>query len=548
LLPDRHRHLVGCAGRRTHLYPPIAALEPCVTKLLEEAARRRTFAIISHPDAGKTTLTEKFLLYAGAIATAGGTNNRKADRGARSDWLELEQKRGISVSSAVMRFEHRGCVFNLLDTPGHRDFSEDTYRVLSGVDAAVMVLDAARGVEPQTLKLFEVCRRRGTPLITFVNKMDRPTPETLDILDDIEKQIGLRCTPVTWPVTHNGRFLGVVDRREGVAHRFEATKRATKSTDTTVGIDDLADDAPELAEELELLDGLGLDHDQETFLAGETTPVFFGSALSNFGVKLLLDAIVDIAPAPSPRIDIEGEPRALDAGTSAQVFKVQANMDPNHRDRIAFIRMASGHFERGMNLTCHRTGRTIAAKYVSEVFGRERGTIDEAWPGDVIGLVNASGLAIGDTLYLDGEPVRYPQLPTFTPEHFRIAEPADRSKVKQFRSGMQQLDQEGVWQVLRHPDLGDQRPIVAAVGVLQFEVAEWRMEHEFNAPVRLEAAGFNVARRTDDASRAALSAMRGVDVYERADGQPIALFPDEYRLIRIGREHPELTLDVIMGG
>ena len=260
-----------------------------MSRLLDEASRRRTFAIISHPDAGKTTLTEKFLLYAGAIAMAGSVKDRKSERTARSDWLELEQKRGISVSSAVMRFNHRGHVFNLLDTPGHRDFSEDTYRVLSGVDAAVMVLDAARGVEPQTLKLFEVCRRRGTPLITFVNKMDRPAPDTLEILDDIEQQIGLRGTPVTWPVREFGKFLGVVDRRDDdVVHRFHDVGREHRSGDTTTTLAEISEEAPAIEEEIELLDGLGLDHDQETFLAGETTPVFFGSALSNFGVELLL--------------------------------------------------------------------------------------------------------------------------------------------------------------------------------------------------------------------------------------------------------------------
>lgn len=519
-----------------------------MSRLLDEAARRRTFAIISHPDAGKTTLTEKFLLYAGAIAMAGSVKDRRAARAARSDWLELEQKRGISVSSAVMRFEHRGHVFNLLDTPGHRDFSEDTYRVLSGVDAAVMVLDAARGVEPQTLKLFEVCRRRGTPLVTFVNKMDRPAPDTLEILDDIEDQIGLRGTPVTWPVREFGAFLGVVDRRDDVVHRFGDAGRAARADESTTTVEAMAEEAPDLAEQLELMDVLELDHDAETFLAGETTPVFFGSALQNFGVRLLLDAMVDIAPPPGPRRDVEGDDRPLDAGTSAQVFKVQANMDPRHRDRIAFVRLASGRFERGMQLTCHRTGRQIAAKYVSEVFGRDRDTIDEAWPGDVIGLVNASGLAIGDTLHVEDDPVRYPPLPTFTPEHFRFAVPDDRSKVKQFRNGIEQLDQEGTWQVLRHPEIGDQRPVVAAVGVLQFDVAAWRMEHEFNAPVRLESAPFGVARRTDEDSRPALERIRGVEVYERADGTPVVLFPDEYRCQRIERDHPELTLDVIVGG
>jgi peptide chain release factor 3 len=520
-----------------------------VSRVLEEAARRRTFAIISHPDAGKTTLTEKFLLYSGAIAMAGSVKDRRAQRAARSDWMEMEKKRGISVSSAVMRFDHRDRVFNLLDTPGHRDFSEDTYRVLSGVDAAVMVLDGARGVEPQTLKLFEVCRRRGTPLITFVNKMDRPAPDTLEILDDIEEQIGLRGTPVTWPVRRHGKFLGVVDRfDDDVVHRYADTSREKKSDESTTTIEAISDEAPDLAEEVALLDGLGLDHDQATFLAGETTPVFFGSALQNFGVRLLLDAIVDIAPQPQPRPDVDGEPRPLDAGTSAQVFKVQANMDPRHRDRIAFVRMASGHFERGMQLTCHRTGRSLAAKYVSEVFGKDRDTIDEAWPGDVIGLVNATDLAIGDTLHVDGDPVRYPGLPTFTPEHFRFAVPEDRTKVKQFRSGLEQLDQEGTWQVLRHPEIGDQRPVVAAVGVLQFDVAAWRMEHEFNSPVRLEGSPFSVARRTDEDSRGTLARMRGIEVYERSDGTPVALFPDEYRLQRVERDNPELTLDNILGG
>jgi peptide chain release factor 3 len=514
--------------------------------VLQEAGRRRTFAIISHPDAGKTTLTEKFLLYAGAIGQAGAVDRRKSGRAATSDWIGMEQERGISVASAVMRFEHRGAVFNLLDTPGHRDFSEDTYRVLSGVDAAVMVLDAARGVEPQTLKLFEVCRRRGTPLVTFVNKMDRPAPDTLEILDDIERQIGVQPTPVTWPVRLEGRFQGVVDRRDGSFRRFTDTQRGARRGVESVGtVEDAVALAPATGEELELLDALEADHDQKRFLAGETTPVFFGSALQNFGVRLLLDAVVDLAPAPTPRVDVAGERRPLDAGCSGFVFKIQANMDPRHRDRIAFMRVCSGEFRRGMQLTCDRTGRSLAAKYVHETLGQDRETLDVAYPGDVIGLVNATDLRIGDTLHA-GDPVQFPGLPTFTPEHFRVARPADRQRVKQFRRGIEQLDEEGVVQVLRHRDLGDQEPILAAVGVLQFDVASWRMEHEFGSPLRLESTSRSLARRTDEASLPAFAAMPEVEIYRRSDDTPLVLFRDRFQLERIERQHPELTLDVIV--
>ena len=517
--------------------------------VLAEARRRRTFAIISHPDAGKTTLTEKFLLYAGAIGLAGAVDSRRGGRAATSDWIEMEQQRGISVSSAVMRFEHRGCVFNLLDTPGHRDFSEDTYRVLSGVDAAVMVLDAARGVEPQTLKLFEVCKRRGTPIIAFVNKMDRPAPEPLAIIDDIEEQIGLRPTPVTWPVTLEGRFQGVVDRRDDVFHRFLPDEHhGSRRTEEARGtLDDAIAIQPAVGEEIELLGALGADHDDDTFLAGETTPVFFGSALTNFGIRLLLDAIVDLAPAPTPRADVDGEPRPLDAPTSGLVFKVQANMDPRHRDRIAFVRLTSGRFERGMQLTCHRTGRSLAAKYVHETLGQDRHTLDEAFPGDVVGLVNAGDLRIGDSLYAD-DPIEFPGMPTFTPEHFRVAQPADRQRVKQFRKGLEQLDEEGVIQVLRNRELGDQAPIVAAVGPLQFDVATWRLENEYGAPVRLESTSRSVARRTDEGSVEKLRALREVEIYRRSDGTPLALFRDRFQLERIERDHPDLTLDVIVNG
>ena len=514
--------------------------------VLAEAARRRTFAIISHPDAGKTTLTEKFLLYSGAIQQAGSVRRRKHERATTSDWLELEQQRGISVSSAVARFDHAGVVLNLLDTPGHRDFSEDTYRVLSGVDAAVMVIDAARGVEPQTEKLYAVCRARGTPVITFVNKMDRPSPEALAILDDLEATLDLAGQPVTWPIKPEGRFEGVIDRRSGEAFRFTPTAHGAARAQEDAG--SIADVPAVVRDEIDLLDAIGSDVDVDAFLAGTATPVFFGSALSNFGVRMLLDAVVDLAPPPSGYLDVDGRRRAVDAPFSGLVFKVQANLDPRHRDRLAFVRVCSGRFERGRPLTCSRTGRRITAKYAHAVFGRERETVDEAYPGDVIGLVNATDLRAGDTLYEDGSPVTFPPIPTFTPEHFATAHPADRGRVKQFRRGVAQLDEEGVVQVLRHEDIGDQAPIWAAVGRLQFDVASWRMEHEFGAPVRLEGTRFEVARSTDEEGVAALVAMRDVEVYRRESGSPMALFRSRYVAERIARDHPGMMLETLVLG
>ncbi len=516
--------------------------------IAEEAARRRTFAIISHPDAGKTTLTEKFLLYSGSIVEAGAVRSRKAAREATSDWMEVERQRGISVSSAAVRFTHEGRVMNLLDTPGHRDFSEDTYRVLSAVDAAVMVLDAARGVEEQTKKLFEVCRRRGTPIVTFVNKLDRPSPDPLEVLDDIEEEIGLIATPVTWPVSPEGHFEGVVDRRDGTFHEFTASVHgSTRAGERIVPFDPAEHDrSGQVTDGLGLLDSLGLDHDRELFLAGETTPVFFGSALNNFGVRLLLDALVGMAPPPLPRRTTDGAEHPITAPFSGFVFKVQANMDPNHRDRIAFVRVCSGRFERGMSAQCARTERPFSMRYAHQVFGQERTTLEEAFPGDIIGLVNATELRIGDTLHDGEDPVAFPPPPTFAPEHFRVAHPADRSRVKQFRRALEAFDEEGVVQVLRHPERGDQAPVLAAVGPLQFDVASWRFEHEFGSPARLEPTRFELARRTDAEGERVLRGRREAEVHHRADGTPLALFSSRYQLERIEREHPEITLDTIV--
>ena len=511
-----------------------------------EAARRRTFAIISHPDAGKTTLTEKFLLYAGAVGEAGSVHARAGRRSATSDWMELEQTRGISVTSTVLQFPYRDHVINLLDTPGHRDFSEDTYRVLAAVDAVVMVLDSAKGIEPQTLKLFEVCRARQLPVITFLNKFDRPGLDMLELLDQIEAQIDLRPTPVTWPVGHYGEFRGVIDRRSGIFTRFTRTTRgAAMAPEEDVPPEQAeAEEGTAWAQALDgtgLMDAVGADVDLASFLAGSSTPVFVGSALTNFGVRHLLDAVVDLAPAPSPRPTVDGGERPLDAACSAFVFKVQANMDRNHRDRIAFVRICSGRFERGMTLTDQRTGRPFATKYASTVFGSERSTVDEAFPGDVVGLVNATELNLGDTLY-DGEPVHFPGIPRFAPEVFVTARPKDTGRFKQFRKGLSQLDEEGVVQVLRDPDIGDTAPILAAVGQLQFEVFAHRLEAEFGAPTELISSPYQAIRVTDEESAPRLRAVGGIRVLNRSDGALVALFESIYRLRRLEADEPELTL------
>ena len=513
---------------------------------VQEAARRRTFAIISHPDAGKTTLTEKFLLYAGALVEAGSVKGKGGQRAATSDWMELEQKRGISITSAVMQFEYRDCVINLLDTPGHRDFSEDTYRVLAAVDAVVMVLDSAKGIEPQTLKLFEVCRARNLPVLTFLNKFDRPVRDPLELLDEIETKINLRPTPVTWPVGDAGDFRGVIDRQRGIFIRFTRTARgATIAPEEEMSFDEAAAQEGKLWQKAidgcGLLDAVGADLDMESFLAGESTPVFVGSALTDFGIRALLDAIVDLIPAAPPRADVDAVPRPLGAPCSAFVFKVQANMDRSHRDRIAFVRICSGRFDRGMTMTVARTGKPFATKYASTVFGAERSTVEEAFPGDVVGLVNATGLQLGDTLYEDG-PVTFPGIPRFAPELFTNARPRDTSRVKQFRRGIEVLEEEGVVQVLRDPDMGDAALVLAAVGQLQFEVFAHRLENEFNAPVELTGSPYNAIRGTDATSADRLRQIGGIRILQRSDGSLVALFENVYRLQRLLSDEPELTL------
>jgi peptide chain release factor 3 len=520
-----------------------------------EAARRRTFAVISHPDAGKSTLTEALALHARVIQEAGAIHGKAGRKSTVSDWMDMEKARGISISSAALQFSYgppgREAVVNLLDTPGHADFSEDTYRVLAAVDCAVMLLDAAKGLEPQTMKLFDVCRHRGIPVLTVVNKWDRPGLEALALMDEIRDRTGLEPTPLTWPVGVAGDFRGVLDRGTGEFVRFTRTAGgATIAPEERVPAEVAAAQEGEAwttaVEESELLEAMGQVHDQAAFLSGRTTPVLFGSAVLNFGVRQLLDTLLVLAPPPGPRPDEKGEPRPLDKPFSAFVFKIQAGMDSNHRDRLAYVRVCSGVFERGTVVTHAATGKPFATKYAQQVFGRERETVDLAYPGDVVGLVNASALRVGDSLYVD-EPVVFPPIPSFAPEHFAVCRAVDSGRYKQFRRGIEQLEQEGTVQVLRSDLRGDQAPVLAAVGPMQFEVAEHRMATEFSAPVRLDRLDYSVARLTDAHWAKVLGRESGVEVLTRSsDGALLALLAGTWRLQRLLRDHPDVRLEPLV--
>jgi peptide chain release factor 3 len=521
--------------------------------VLNEAGRRRTFAVISHPDAGKSTLTEALALHAAAINTAGAVHGKAGRRGVTSDWMAMERDRGISITSAALKFDYDGHVLNLLDTPGHADFSEDTYRVLEAVDCAIMLLDSAKGLEPQTLKLFDVCRSRHVPVVTFVNKWDRPGREPLELLDEIEQRIGLRPTPVNWPVGIAGDFRGLIERATGEYTAYTrmpggAEKAREEHFDAAGALNREGAVYEAAREELELLTEIGAEVDMESFLAGESSPVLFGAALPNFGVRRLLDAMCSLAPAPKPRASVEGDERPVDAPFSGLVFKVQANMDPAHRDRVAFVRVCSGRFERGMVLTHAATGRPFATKYAQAMFGQERETVELAYPGDVIGLVNAGALRPGDTLYADA-PVSFPPIPSFAPEHFGVVRCKDAGKFKQFRRGIDQLDTEGVVQVLSSDLRGDQAPVLAAVGPLQFDVVLHRLEHEFGAKSELSHLDYSIARLTDETGVAALAGARGAEVLtRRLDGAMLALFADKWRLNAIQRDNPSVRLDPLLAG
>ncbi|MBX3640247.1 MAG: peptide chain release factor 3 [Nitrosomonas sp.] len=463
-----------------------------------EVARRRTFAIISHPDAGKTTLTEKLLLYAGAIHIAGSVKARKASRHATSDWMEIEKQRGISVASSVMQMEYRDCVINLLDTPGHQDFSEDTYRVLTAVDAALMVIDAANGVEAQTLRLLEVCRARNTPILTFVNKMDREVQPPLDLIDEIERTLGMNAVPFTWPIGMGRHFYGVFDlRNKGMRVFRPGADRASADEEFITQLDDPSIQArfgislSEAQQEIELIAGVTPAFAQEEFLAGCQTPVFFGSAINNFGVREILDALVDLAPSPESRHALQRKVLPDERNFSGVVFKIQANMNPAHRDRIAFLRICSGQFRRGMNLKVVRNGKDVRTNSVVSFLSQRRDILEEAYPGDIIGIPNHGTLQLGDTL-TEGESLQFTGLPFFAPEIFRTVEIADPLRSKQLKLGLTQLGEEGAIQVFR-PHLGSTL-LLGAVGVLQFEVVTHRLKHEYAVDARIAPAKYQLAR------------------------------------------------------
>lgn len=469
-----------------------------MSTIASEVRRRRTFAIISHPDAGKTTLTEKLLLFSGAIHIAGSVKARKASRHATSDWMEIEKQRGISVASSVMQMEYRDCVINLLDTPGHQDFSEDTYRVLTAVDAALMVIDAGNGVEPQTRRLLQVCRARQTPILTFINKMDREVKAPLDLLDEIERELGMSVVPFTWPVGMGKRFYGVYDRRADQIRVFSpGADRRSEAEAILIGRDNPAIaqrfglEWQQACEELELIEGATPAFDRAAFLAGTQTPMFFGSAINNFGVKEVLDALVDLAPPPGPKPALQRTVDPTETKFSGVVFKIQANMDPAHRDRIAFVRVASGRFTRGMKLRITRTGKEFKPNTVVSFLSQRRELLEEAYAGDIIGIPNHGLLQLGDTL-TEGETLQFTGLPFFAPEIICSVEVADPLRSKQLKAGLQQLGEEGAIQVFR-PMAGSVL-LLGAVGQLQFEVVQHRLETEYGVKARITASPYHVVR------------------------------------------------------
>ena len=522
-------------------------------EIARQVARRRTFAIISHPDAGKTTLTEKLLLYGGAIHLAGSVTSRKQQRAVTSDWMELERQRGISVTSTVLQFEYRDRVINLLDTPGHKDFSEDTYRVLTAVDAAVMVIDAAKGIEEQTRKLFEVCRRRGIPIFTFMNKLDRPSRDLLGLLDELESVLGIHAVAMNWPLGTGPDFKGVFDRQLQQVHLFERTPQgAYRAPETVAGIgDELVRHAlsPSLyaqtVDELAMLEGAGAMFDQTAVSAGKQTPVYFGSAINNFGIQALLDAFLEHSPAPTPRV-AGGVPIAPEhPDFSGFIFKIQANMDPKHRDRIAFIRIVSGAFERDMTVRIVRTGKVIRLASTHKLFGRERETVDTAYPGDVLGLVGHPDLRIGDTI-TTGSIAAFDEIPRFSPECFAYLHSTNSKRTKQFREGLEQLVQEGVVQLLYRIDATSRLPLLAAVGALQFDVIHFRLLNEYGADSRLEMASWRHLRwltnpKDAEALREAIlptGVVLMVDQHQR----PTLLFETAWSLRYFGTQFPTIGL------
>ncbi len=502
--------------------------------LEQEVRRRRTFAIISHPDAGKTTLTEKLLLYGGAINQAGSVKGKKNTRHAVSDWMEIEKQRGISVTSSVLQFSYNGFCVNILDTPGHQDFSEDTYRTLMAADAAVMVIDAAKGVETQTKKLFKVCTMRGIPIITFINKMDREAKDPLDLLTDIEDVLGIDTCAMNWPIGSGRDFKGVYVRNkkeilvfEPVVHG-ETQVKAVKAHIGGEGLDDLIGAAAhqKLADDIELLDGAGADFEEDAVAHGKLTPVFFGSALTNFGVEPFLEAFLRLTPPPLPRESSEGEISPYSDAFSAFVFKIQANMNKSHRDRVAFMRVCSGRFEKGMEVWHEQGGRAIRISQPQQMMAEEREIVEEAYAGDILGVFDPGIFSIGDTLRTGSEDFVFAGIPTFAPEHFARVRQKDTMKRKQFVKGIEQIAQEGAIQIFREPGGGMEEVTVGAVGVLQFEVLEYRLKNEYGVDIVLERLPYQFVRWVKDyeGDIARLDLTSDSKRVEDMHGNPLLLF------------------------
>lgn len=522
------------------------------SSFLNEVNRRRTFAIISHPDAGKTTLTEKFLLFGGAIRLAGSVKSRRAQKHAVSDWMEIEKQRGISVTSSVLQFEYNNCCINILDTPGHQDFSEDTYRTLMAADSAVMVIDGAKGVEAQTKKLFQVCKMRGIPIFTFVNKLDRASKDPFELMEEIEKVLGIRSYPMNWPIGTQGNFKGVYDRKKEQIEVFHEKNHGQSMTESTVG--DVTDPAikdllgqdlhEQLLEEIELLDVAGDEYDLDKILNGDLTPMFFGSAMTNFGVKPFLEYFLDMTNPPSPRMSNNGEISPTCENFTGFVFKIQANMNPAHRDRIAFIRICSGKFEKGMEVNHVRLNKKVRLSQPQQFLAQDRVVVENAYPGDIIGIHDPGIFNIGDTLCEDNSKSKYEGIPAFAPEHFAKVYSKDSMKRKQFLKGVNQLAEEGAIQVFRQLHIGTEELIIGVVGALQFEVLEYRLKNEYRVDINMQQLPYKHIRWVEmkDFDSDNFKTTTDTLIVEDDEENPVLLFQNEWSIQRVEDRNPDAVL------
>lgn len=521
----------------------------------EAVAKRRTFAIISHPDAGKTTLTEKFLLYGGAIREAGSVKSRRAQKHAVSDWMEIERQRGISVTSSVMQFNYDGFCINILDTPGHQDFSEDTYRTLMAADSAVMVIDCAKGVEDQTKKLFQVCKMRGIPIITFVNKMDRMGKDPFDLLEELETVLGIRSYPMNWPIGEGREFKGVYDRREEHIEQFDGGNHGmAKARVLKVDKEDPTLEAhlgkhlhEKLLADLELLDIAGDDYDMDKILKGELTPVFFGSALTNFGVEPFLSAFLKMTPSPLPRQSNLGLIDPSSENFTGFIFKIQANMNPAHRDRIAFLRICSGKFDKGMQVNHVQKDKKVRLSQPTQFMAQDREIVEEAYPGDIIGIHDPGIFNIGDTLCQDNSKLKYQGIPSFAPEHFAKVYTKSALKRKQFLKGISQLSEEGSIQVFKRPNIGVEELIIGVVGILQLEVLEFRLSHEYGVDILIERLPYRYIRwiKMENFNFTKFSKTMDTLLVETDGGKPAVLFQNEWSIRHVQERNEEATLSEV---